>query len=120
MKEKVLSGKKIVALIIIALTCISVLVYASQQVKIEVQQTPKVDIIMTKSKTSVDVHNFEEDLKRELVAQGVMNQADIDAGKLNIEAVEAKKNETQEVLPWQGGTVSGISSITLGDQRKEC
>ena len=75
---------------------------------------------MTKSKTSVDVHNFEEDLKRELVAQGVMNQADIDAGKLNIEAVEAKKNETQEVLPWQGGTVSGISSITLGDQRKKC
>lgn len=116
MKKK-LTGKKIIALVIFMLTCISVLVYASQQIKIEVQQTPKVDIIMTKSKTSADVSNFEEELKRELVAQGVMSQSDIDAGKLNIQAVEARKVESQESFDWQGSS-NQISSITFGENGK--
>ena len=98
--------------IVLILACISAYVFATQEVKIQISQTPNVDIILTKSKTQANVANFEEDLKAELIRQNIMTQADIDAGKLNIDAIETKNVESQETLNWTESKASNIGTIT--------
>ncbi len=98
--------------IVLILACISAYVFATQEVKIQISQTPNVDIILTKSKTQANVANFEEDLKAELIRQNIMTQADIDAGKLNIDAIETKNVESQETLKWTESKTSSIGTIT--------
>ena len=117
-------GKKTVAkiicgLIILIIASISVYVFATQEVKIQISQTPNVDIILTKSKTQANIANFEEELKAELIRQKVMTQADIDAGKLNIEAIETKNVESQETLNWTESKNSAIGSITITNSGKD-
>ena len=78
------------------LSAVGIYVYASQVVEIEVSQMPNVDIILTKSPTTVNLNDFEERLEEELVAQGVMSQSEIDSGKVNIQAIDTNTVSTND------------------------
>lgn len=109
-------GFSIMTLLIIG---IGIIVYATQQINISVIQTPNVDIILTKSKTEVDLTNFKENLEAELIKQKIMTQKEIDDGKLNIEAVETQTVESQETLSWTESKSSSIGTITITNNGKD-
>ena len=74
--------------------------YENADITLKVSQTPNLDVILTKSKTAIDVTTFEANLKKELVRQNVMTQAEIDSGKLKISAVSAQNVTSQNSFTW--------------------
>ena len=74
--------------------------YENADITLKVSQTPNLDVILTKSKTAIDVTTFEANLKKELVKQNVMTQAEIDSGKLKISAVSTQNVTSQNNFSW--------------------
>lgn len=117
MKEKKIV-KLIMGVLLILLIGISVFVYATQEIKIAVTQTPNVDIILTKYKTQVELKDFQTKLEEELIRQKVMTKEQIEAGKLNVSAIDAQTIETQEKLDWVRSVSSEIGEVTFDNNGK--
>ena len=119
---KGLKNKRLIKIIggilIAAILCAGIYTYASQQVKLEISQTPNVDVILTKSQTDADLTEFEKKLKEELIAQNVMSQTEINSGKIKISAIDTQTVTTQESFNWEKSVNSTIGSVTFTNNGK--
>ena len=120
-KERIKRGKSILVITTILAIVLSIgfLVYASQTVKLQISQMPNIDIILTRAQTQVDLTEFEKELKEELVAQNVMSQAEIDSGKVNIQAIDTQTVESQETFSWEQDVSSSIGSVSFNNDGKD-
>lgn len=80
---------------------------ASGNVDVSVMPRPEIDIVLAKSKTKVDVNNFEADLKKELTKQG------ISPDRVKINAVEAVEANIQSSFNWNTDVSSTIGSFQI-------
>lgn len=80
---------------------------ANEAVDVSVVKAPEIDIVLAKSKTKVDVSSFEEDLKKELVKQGIATD------RVKINAVEAVEANIQDSFTWETDVASSIGSIEI-------
>lgn len=81
--------------------------FANENVDVNVVPSPTIDIVLAKSKTTVDVNNFEEDLKKELIKQNISPE------RVNIKAVEAVEANIQDSFDWEIDVSSAIGSIDI-------
>ncbi len=81
--------------------------FANENVDVNVLPSPTIDIVLAKSKTTVDVNNFEEDLKKELIKQNISPE------RVNIKAVEAVEANIQDSFDWEIDVSSAIGSIDI-------
>ena len=100
----------LIALVLVASSVIYAL--ASQKVTMTVTQVPNIDVVLTKSKTNVDLTTFEEDLLTSLEEKG------IDRDKVKVTAVEAQNEVTTESFTWEKDVSSTIGSISITDGGK--
>ncbi len=110
---KIISG-----ILLTAVLGVGIYSYASQQVKLEISQTPNVDVVLTKSQTSANFTEFEKKLKEELIAQKVMSQTEIDSGKIKISAIDTQTVVTQEAFEWVESVNSSIGSVSFTNNGK--
>ena len=116
---KIRKSKILVIVVLIALIVGgAIYAYASQLVKIQISQMPNVDIILTKAQTQADLSNFEAELKRELIQQNVMSEAEIESGKVNIQAIDTQTIESQEEFSWEQDVSSAIGSVSFQNNGK--
>ena len=80
---------------------------ANETVDVNVMPTPAIDIVLAKSKTKVDVSQFEADLKQELIKQSISSD------KVKITAVEAVEANIQDSFQWNTDVASSIGSIQI-------
>lgn len=86
---------------------------ANEAVDVSVIPSPDIDIVLAKSKTKVDVSSFEEDLKKELIKQG------ISPDRVKINAVEAVEANIQDSFTWETDVASSIGSIQITNQGQD-
>ena len=93
---------KIFAALVISLLIVTSIVIAinSNSVRVEFVASKKVDVILTKSKTGVDLTNFKEDLYAKLAEKG------IERGSVNI-ILEDEGNNTINQVNW---TLNGLDA----------
>lgn len=78
-----------------------------QGIDVNVMPSPAIDIVLAKSKTQTDVTSFEEDLKKELINQGISSD------KIKINAVEAVEANIQDSFSWKTDVSSKVGSISI-------
>ena len=100
----------IIAIVLVASSVIYAL--ASQKVTMSVTQVPNIDVVLTKSKTDVDLTNFENDLLDSLEKKGITKD------KVKISAVEAQSEVTTESFTWKKDVSPNIGTITITDGGK--
>lgn len=81
--------------------------FANETVDVNVVPSPVVDIVLAKSKTKVDVNQFETDLKNELINQN------ISPDRVKINAVEAVEANIQSSFNWNTDVSSTIGSFQI-------
>lgn len=99
-----------IAVVLVASSVIYAL--ASQKVTMSVTQVPNIDVVLTKSKTDVDLTNFENDLLDSLERKGITKD------KVKISAVEAQSEVTTDSFEWEKDVSSSIGSISITDGGK--
>lgn len=80
---------------------------ANETVDVNVMASPVIDIVLAKSKTKVDVSQFENDLRNELEKQNISQE------KVKINAVEAVEANIQNSFNWNTDVNSAIGSIQI-------
>lgn len=148
--EKLLKNTKMVTLkisatiLVIVILLLGILInsYATEKIEVNVKTTPNIDIVLTKSKTSTDLTNFEEDLKVILKEKGVdtskivfqtATAEEVSTSSKDINFVEATKswkavgekawkvnNNGQIYLDLTAGTSSHSSSWTPQQNYNSC
>ncbi len=115
-KEKFTQMKELrkiaIILITISMMCIQyffplIQSFANEEVDVSVVPCPEIDIVLAKSKTKVDVNNFEADLKKELTNQGISTE------RVKINAVEAVEANIQNSFNWNTDVSSTIGSFQI-------
>ena len=79
----------------------------TQDVKLSIMQKPKIDIVLSKARTLVDIQNFEKDLFREL------ENLNIDTENVEVSAVKTEQITSVENFTWQQDVSSSIGSISI-------
>lgn len=85
----------------------------SEQVSLQVTPSPLIDVVLTKSKTSTNVTNFDTDLLNALRNQGV------DTSLVNITSIEAENVDIANGFTWQQDVSSSIGSIRITNNGKD-
>ena len=100
---------KLISLVLACLTVLSIVVYAidNSGVSLEVAEQKTVDVVLARSKTGVDVTNFNEDLYTKLEEKGITRD------RVNIMALEQELANMQSNFTWQQWISSKIGSINL-------
>lgn len=80
---------------------------AKENVDVNVVPCPEIDIVLAKSKTKVDINNFEADLKEELTNQGISPE------QVKINAVEAVEANIQNSFNWNTDVSSTIGTFEM-------
>ena len=80
----------------IVLTMIS-LPKASTDIKVTIQNTPKIDIMLTSKETNLDLTNFEADVKNKLEENGI-NTNDITFQTIERASVDTKQNDAKTIF----------------------
>lgn len=108
--------KKLKKIIIVLITLMIIIVqyyfplllsFANETVDVNVMPCPTIDVVLAKSKTKVDVNNFEEDLKNELINQN------ISPDRVKINAVEAVEANIQNSFNWNTDVSPTIGSFQI-------
>lgn len=88
MKQRILYGLiSIVTILITFLNLSTTISLAAQEVNLTILPDPYIDIVLATGSTTTDVTNFESDIRKALVAQGV------NTNLVNISSVETVQNE---------------------------
>ena len=100
---------KVISLVLACLTVLGIVVYAidSNGVSLDVAEQKTVDVVLARSKTAVDVTNFNEDLYTKLEEKGISRD------RVNIMALEQELANMQSDFTWQQWISSRIGSINL-------
>ena len=82
---------------------------ANQSVQVEVKPLPNIDIVLTKSRSSVDLTNFTPHLKAKLMDKGVI--AGIDDEKIRITDIKQEEVNLTQAFDWTNSNNNDVSSV---------
>lgn len=108
-----MNRKNFVKIIIILLIIFMFIIYTytlaaeSQNINMTIVKNTNVDLILSKGKTSINLTNFEEDLKNALLNEG------IDPNRIKIQAIEANNLANFSNFTWKQDLDRSIGNITI-------
>lgn len=78
-----------------------------ENITLGLNPTPDIDIVLSKSRTNVNLSNFERDIKNALARKGV------DPSRINVSAIEAHKVNLADAFEWESDVSPSIGSISI-------
>lgn len=97
----------ILILLTIIVTVLTTVSFSSQQITLSIIPDPKIDIALTKSRSTTNISNFKDDILKALEEKGVKTK------DIRIIDLEGQNINMQDAFTWQEDISSTIGSITV-------
>ena len=85
----------IMTILTLTVTVLSTVSFSSQEVSISLFPNPKVDIVLSRTRTTTDVTNFESDILRQLQNLGV------NTSNVRVTSIQSEEVDIQNSFRWQ-------------------
>ena len=97
----------IMTILTLTVTVLSTVSFSSQEVSISLFPNPKVDIVLSRTRTTTDVTNFESDILRQLQNLGV------NTSNVRVTSIQSEEVDIQNSFRWQQDLNSSIGDIDI-------